>query len=65
MADLDAVLELARQSGTGLTNLPPDRDALSHRIAAAVRAIEDDKERAGGAAIMLVAELNGQIAATA
>ena len=63
MADLDAVLDLARHSGTGLTNLPPDRDALSHRIKAAVRAISDEQERESGAAIMLVAEVKGRICA--
>lgn len=63
-ADLDAVLRLAVSGGSGLTNLPPDRGALSQRIAAAERAIRDPAARAGGSAIMLVAELDGDIAAT-
>lgn len=63
-SDLDAVLELTRRGGTGLTNLPPDRDALERRIVAAERAILDEKSRSDGAAIMLVAELGGRIAGT-
>ncbi|MGX7953305.1 arginine N-succinyltransferase [Tsuneonella sp. HG249] len=62
--DLDAVLELTRRGGTGLTNLPPDRDALERRIASAEQALSDQQARADGAAIMLVAELAGRIAAT-
>jgi arginine N-succinyltransferase len=63
-ADLDAVLELTRRGGAGLTNLPPDRDAIERRIAAAEQALTDQQARADGAAIMLIAEIAGQIAAT-
>ena len=63
-SDLDAVLRLAEAGGSGLTNLPPDRDALAQRIASAERAIEDAAVRASGAAIMLVAELDQEIVAT-
>lgn len=62
--DLEAVLELTRRGGTGLTNLPPDRDALQRRIDAAEQALSDQQVRTDGAAIMLVAEIAGQIAAT-
>ena len=31
--DIDALLELARMTGGGFTNLPPDRDALAERLA--------------------------------
>ncbi|MDO9488044.1 MAG: arginine N-succinyltransferase, partial [Sphingomonadaceae bacterium] len=31
--DLDAALELARMTGGGFTNLPPNRDALARRLA--------------------------------
>ena len=62
--DLDAVHELTRRGGTGLTNLPPDREAIARRIAAAEQALSDEQSRANGAAIMLVAEIAGQIAAT-
>lgn len=58
------MLRLAESGGSGLTNLPPDRAALAGRIASAERAIEDAAERDAGAAIMLVADLGGEIAAT-
>lgn len=62
--DLDAVLRLAESGGSGLTNLPPDRDALADRIASAERAVEAADARDAGAAIMLVADLGGAIVAT-
>ena len=62
--DLDGVLELTRRGGTGLSNLPPDRDAIERRIDSAVRALENEQVRADGAAIMLVTELGGRIVAT-
>jgi arginine N-succinyltransferase len=58
------VLELTRRGGTGLTNLPPDRGTIERRIASAVRALEEEKARDDGAAVMLVAELEEQIVAT-
>lgn len=64
MSDLDAVLRLAEAGGSGLTNLPPDRDALAARIGSAEHAIGDSAAREAGAAIMLVADLDGEIAAT-
>lgn len=63
-ADLEPVLELVRRGGTGLTNLPPDRDAIQSRIASAERALSDQQARSEGAAIMLVAEHGGRIVAT-
>lgn len=62
--DLNAVLELTRRGGTGLTNLPPDRDTLERKIAAAEQALSDQQARSDGAAIMLVADIGGAIAAT-
>lgn len=62
-ADIDDVLRLAIAGGSGLTNLPPDRDTLSSRIAASERAIGDASARETGAAIMLVVEHNGRIVA--
>ena len=55
-ADVDAVLRLAIAGGAGLTNLPPDRDALAKRIAASEAAIASVDARAGGAAVLLVGE---------
>jgi arginine N-succinyltransferase len=62
-ADIDAVLALATAGGSGLTNLPPDRDMLATRIDASVRALGDSHVRDAGAAIMLVVEMNAQIVA--
>ncbi len=63
-ADLEAVLRLARSGGNGLTSLPPDRDAIEQRIAAAVQAIDDHKARAAGAPLMLVTEVGDRVVAT-
>ena len=62
--DLDAVLALTQRGGSGLTNLPPDRNALARRITAAEQALTDQQARADGSAIMLVAEFLGKIVAT-
>lgn len=62
--DLDGVLRLAESAGSGLTNLPPEREALRHRIASAERAMAEEGARDAGAAIMLVAELDEEIVAT-
>lgn len=64
MADADAVLRLARAGGNGLTNLPPDRAALERRIAASEQAIASEAGRDEGSAVLLVAELDGEIVAT-
>lgn len=56
--DLDAMLALARGAGPGLTNLPPDRDAIAERIA------RSDALLAGadfGGAIILGLELDGRV----
>ncbi len=62
-ADIDGVLALATAGGSGLTNLPPDRDMLVSRIAASERAIADEAAREAGAAIMLVVERDARIVA--
>lgn len=62
--DCDAVLQLARRGGNGLTSLPPDKDAIERRITAAVQALDDQQARADGAPIMLVTEIEGRVVAT-
>lgn len=62
-ADINGVMALAIAGGSGLTNLPPDRDTLASRIAASERAITDAEARDGGAAIMLVVEKDSRIVA--
>lgn len=39
--DSDALLALARKGGAGMTNLPPDRDALAARLHASTEALAD------------------------
>ena len=63
MADIDGVLTLAIAGGSGLTNLPPDRNTLANRIHTSVRAITDEGAREAGAAIMLVVERDSRIVA--
>ena len=62
-ADLDGVMALATAGGSGLTNLPPDRDMLASRIEASERAVANVGAREAGAAIMLVAERTSRIVA--
>lgn len=62
--DLDAVLALAGRGGSGLTSLPPERKTLASKIAASELAIRSAEARDSGAAIMLVAELGGDVVAT-
>ena len=63
-ADLGAVLQLVARGGSGLTNLPPDRETLRARISAAEGALVDPAQREAGAPVMLVAELAGTLLAT-
>lgn len=62
-ADVDGVMALAVAGGSGLTNLPPDRDLLANRIDASERAVADETAREAGAAIMFVIEHGSRIVA--
>lgn len=62
--DIDAVLALASAGGSGLTNLPPDRDALAVKLAASERAVGSAEARETGAAIFLIVEHDGAVAGT-
>ena len=62
-ADIDGIMALAGAGGSGLTNLPPDRDRLASRINASERAVADAGVRETGAAVMLVVECNSRIVA--
>ena len=63
--DVDALYRLALAGGVGLTNLPPDRDALAAKLAASEAALTDPAVRDGGAPILLIVEADdGRIAAT-
>jgi arginine N-succinyltransferase len=63
-ADLDALYTLAVSGGSGLTNLPPDRDALRAKLEASERAIASAEARESGAAIMLMVEHGGRVVGT-
>ena len=62
-ADIDGVLALAIAGGSGLTNLPPDRDMLANRVHTSERAMTDAGAREAGAAVMLVVERESRIVA--
>ena len=47
-ADVDAVYELALQSGGGMTNLPADREALKARIGFASECYAKHAKEPGG-----------------
>lgn len=63
-SDIDQLYRLALVGGTGLTNLPPDHAALEAKLAASVSAMETQEGRESGAAILLIAELNGEVVGT-
>lgn len=64
MADLDALYALAIAGGSGLTNLPPDRDTLSAKLAMSCSAIAGEAGREAGAAIILMVEYGGTVVGT-
>ena len=63
-SDVDDLYRLALSGGTGLTNLPPDRDALAAKLAASDRAIASADARESGNAIWLIVEVDGRVVAT-
>ena len=64
VADVEELYRLARKGGDGLTNLPPDRDALRAKLAASEQALVSSKHRETGAAIILIVELGGEVVGT-
>lgn len=58
IADLDALMRLAEGAGPGLTNLPPDRDALCQRLGRSEALLRREAE---GGAILLGLEVDGRI----
>ncbi|MGZ8362383.1 MAG: arginine N-succinyltransferase [Caulobacteraceae bacterium] len=62
-SDVDGLYELALTAGVGMTNLPPDRDALAERVGNSLKEI--DAPNPGAACpMMLVLEADGRIAGT-
>ncbi|GAB4516713.1 MAG: arginine N-succinyltransferase [Amphiplicatus sp.] len=65
-SDFPAVLDLARQSGGGMTNLPADEQALRARIAFAVGSFARNASEPGGEVYMLALDRgDGQAVGTA
>ena len=64
VADADALYGLAVAGGSGLTNLPADRDALRTKLAASDRAIASAEGRETGAAILLMVEHDSEVVGT-
>lgn len=62
--DFDQILALAKQSGGGMTNLPPEPDALRARIDFACRSFEADASEPGGEVYMTVLEEDGKVLGT-
>lgn len=60
--DLDALLQLARSAGLGMTNLPPCADKLSALLDASAAALAG--ERKAGSQILLVLEVAGEVVGT-
>jgi len=62
--DFDEILALAKQSGGGMTNLPPEPDALRPRIDFAARCFEANATEPGGEVYMMVLEKDGKVLGT-
>jgi arginine N-succinyltransferase len=65
--DLDSLYEMAKLTGGGFTNLPPDRDALAAKLARSAQAFAKQEETAGDDTYLLVLENTdtGQVRGTA
>ncbi|MEM6538063.1 MAG: arginine N-succinyltransferase [Pseudomonadota bacterium] len=64
LADLDQIHELARKTGGGMTNLPPDRDALAARIEQAIEGFSADAKEPGGEVYFCVLDVGGTVVGT-
>ena len=64
VADLESLYALAVAGGSGLTNLPADRDTLHAKLVASEAAIASSEGRESGAAIMLMVEHGGRVVGT-
>ncbi len=62
--DLEGLFALASAGGSGLTNLPPDRQALAAKLKASTLAVKSADAREAGAAIVLMVEMAGRIVGT-
>lgn len=62
--DVEGLYRLACTGGDGLTNLPPDRDALLRKLVASEQAVVSADARAAGAAILFIVEMEGRVVGT-
>lgn len=62
--DFDEILALAKLSGGGMTNLPPEPDALRARVNFACRSYEINATEPGGEVYMMVLEKDGKVLGT-
>jgi arginine N-succinyltransferase len=60
-ADLPALLELARSTGTGLTTLPANEERLAHRVGLAERAFTGDVARADADYLFVLEDDSGAV----
>jgi arginine N-succinyltransferase len=67
LADIDSLYELAKLTGGGFTNLPPDRDSLSGKLARSAAAFDKQDESTGDDIYVLMLENaeTGQVRGTA
>ena len=62
--DFDQILTLAKQSGGGMTNLPPEPDALRARIDFACESFEANAKEPSGEVYMMTLEQDGKVLGT-
>jgi arginine N-succinyltransferase len=64
--DIDSLYEMAKLTGGGFTNLPPDRDALASRLARSAQAFAKQEESTGDDVYLLMLEKmeTGQVIGT-
>jgi len=62
--DFEEILALAKQSGGGMTNLPPEPDALRARIEFSCESFEAQAREPGGEVYMTVLEQDGRVLGT-
>ncbi|MES2821292.1 MAG: arginine N-succinyltransferase [Pseudomonadota bacterium] len=60
-ADLPALIDLARNTGAGLTTLPADEERLAHRVGWAEKAFRGDAERADADYLFVLEDDDGKV----
>lgn len=60
-ADLPALIELARSTGTGLTTLPANEQRLAHRVGWAEKAFRGEAERADADYLFVLEDDDGKV----